>query len=54
MRTFNEVPPEKHKEMAINVIKFCLKSYHRLSEEMYPQTGAVKTEASTKIYPGDV
>jgi hypothetical protein len=54
VKTFDEIPPEQHKEMAINVIKLCLKSYHKLSEDMYPQSGAVKTEASMKTYPGDI
>lgn len=54
MRVFDDIPEEKHKEMAIKVIKLCLKSYYKLSEEMYPQTGAVKTEAIVNTYPGDI
>ena len=54
MRTFDEVPPEKHKEIAIKVIKLALKSYYKLTEDMYPSTGAVKTETVTSYHPGDI
>lgn len=54
MRTFDDVPPEKHKEVAINVVKLCLKSYHKLDDDMHPQHGAVKTETASTNYPGDL
>jgi DNA-directed RNA polymerase specialized sigma24 family protein len=53
MRTFDEIPPEKHKDVAIKVIKLALKSYYKLAEDMYPATGAVKTEAMGNMHPGD-
>jgi DNA-directed RNA polymerase specialized sigma24 family protein len=54
VRTFDDIPADKHKEIAIKVIKFALKSYYKLAEDMYPATGAVKTETMSNLHPGDI
>jgi hypothetical protein len=55
LRTFNDVSLEKHKETCIKVIKHCLKQYYKLDSEMFPQSGAVKTETVTNTsYLGDI
>lgn len=40
-RNFDDIPPEKYKEVALKTIKACLKNYHQLNSSMYPQSSAV-------------
>jgi hypothetical protein len=54
LRTFDEVPPELHKEVAIKVIKHCLKAYYRMSSSMYPQSSVVRESDAMNTYPGDI
>lgn len=55
MRTFDEVPPEKHKEISIKVLKHCLKYYFKLNSNMYPQSCVVRREDSfTNSITGDI
>jgi hypothetical protein len=54
IKTFDEVPPEQHKEVAIKVIKHCLKSYYRMSSSMYPQSSVVRETDAMNTYPGDI
>lgn len=54
MKTFDEVPPELHKEVAIKVIKHCLKSYYKMSSSMYPQSSVVREADAMNTYPGDI
>jgi len=54
MKTFDDVPPERHKEISIKVIKYCLKAYFKLSSTMYPQSSVVRQEDALNAYPGDI
>lgn len=54
MRTFDEVPPEKHKEISIKVLKHCLKYYFKLNSNMYPQSCVVRREDSFTNSSGDI
>ena len=54
MKTFDEVPPELHKEIAIKVIKHCLKSYYKMSNSMYPQSSVMRETDAMNTYPGDI
>ena len=53
-RTFDEVPSEKHKEIAIKVIKHCLKAYSRMSNSMYPQSSVIREVDAMNTYPNDI
>ena len=54
IRTFDEIPAEKHKEVAIKVIKHCLKSYYRMSSSMYPQSSVIRETDAALTVPGDI
>jgi len=54
IKTFDEVPPELHKEVAIKVIKHCLKAYYRMSSSMFPQSSVVREADAMNTYPGDI
>lgn len=54
IKTFDEIPTERHEEICIKVIKHCLKAYYKLDGDMTAQPGVVKTEAVINTYPGDI
>ena len=43
-KTFNEVPPEKHKEVCFKVLKYWLKSYYKLNISAFPQSSVLKQD----------
>lgn len=43
-RTFNDVPPECHKQVCFKVLKFWLKSYYKLNAGAFPQSSVLRQE----------
>jgi hypothetical protein len=54
MKTFDDIPPERHKEISIKVLKHCLKAYYKLSGTMFPQSSIIRQEDALNAYPGDI
>jgi hypothetical protein len=54
IKTFDDVPAEMHKEVAVKVIKHCLKQYYRMSNSMYPQSSVLRETDAMNTYPGDI
>lgn len=43
-KTFKDIPPEKHKQICIKVLKFWLKSYYKLNNNIFPRSSVLKQE----------
>jgi len=54
-RTFDDVTPEDHKEIAIKVLKHWLKNYYKLDGIAFPQSSIIRQEdlVSGSLYSGD-
>lgn len=43
-KTFDDVPPEHHKEVCFKVLKYWLKNYYKLDGMAFPQSSILKQE----------